>query len=152
MFIDRAFIPCYGSIYNIVLTHHLFCFTLKASPFIKVISERQRVWILISTEKLQYNFEPYENQNQTYQDQIICSLIKLHTVKSDNIFGVGPFLQQQYKGFHFICGFYTIRALVITYLNQTLVIKNQAITLCYVVDITNHILFKEENEARWFFL
>lgn len=53
MFTDRMFIPCYGPIYSVRLAHHLFCVKVKAPPFIKVItaaSERQRVWILTSTE------------------------------------------------------------------------------------------------------
>ena len=59
MFTDRMSIPCYGPSYNIILTHHLFCFKLKAYPLIKVISaasERQHVWLLTSAEKVQYNY------------------------------------------------------------------------------------------------
>lgn len=57
MFTEKMSIPCYGPIYDIMLTHHLFCLKLKASPFIKVISaasERQHVWIFsASPEKIQ---------------------------------------------------------------------------------------------------
>lgn len=35
MFPDGIFTPAYGPIDNIMLTHHLFCFQLKATPFIK---------------------------------------------------------------------------------------------------------------------
>lgn len=39
----------------------------------------------------------YRNQNQTHQNQTACSLMEVHTVKSDNT-GVRPFLPPQWKG------------------------------------------------------